>query len=216
MYTRSVSISSFTYRSGELPAPVNARERSRVETRRRLLHEGQRLFALQGVGKTRTADIARAAGVAVGTLYLHFSDKRGLLRAILFEGIEELLEPLHALAAAPPATPSEAVSLHTRIMVEFAAKRRDFCRVLFDPESVQLEVSPEIIAYLVSMHEQRLRESIARGLLSESIHPAVTAHAVVGMLVKVLDWWTSNPGTLTQEELIENLTRLRVSGISPD
>ena len=194
---------------------MNARERSRVETRRRLIEEGLRLFAAQGISHTRTADIAQAAGVAVGTLYLHFKDKRGLLRGILFEGVAELMAPLQALAAAPPDNVTEMVRQHTAVMVNFAAQRRDICRVLFDPESVKLNVSPEIIDYLVNMHEHRLHESMARGLLPESINPPVAARAIVGMLVKVLDWWTANPDTITPEQLIEDLTRLRVSGICP-
>jgi len=46
---------------------MNARERSRVETRRRLIEKGTELFAENGVAETRALDIAQAAGVAHST-----------------------------------------------------------------------------------------------------------------------------------------------------
>ena len=171
------------------------------------------LFARNGVANTRATDVAEAAGVAVGTLYVHFGDKCGLLREILFAGIEDLLEPLHRLAAAPPEDVAEAVRVHCTLMVDFAEARQGFCRVLFDPESVRLNVSPEILEYLVNMHERRLREGLERGIFPADLDARVAAHAVVGMLVKVLDWWTHNPAAASREAMIDTLTRLRVSGV---
>ncbi|HOZ47211.1 MAG TPA: TetR/AcrR family transcriptional regulator [Candidatus Hydrogenedentes bacterium] len=194
---------------------LNARERSRVETRHRLLSMGQELFAEKGVADTRAADVAKAAGVAVGTLYLHFGDKRGLLRAILFEGIEELLSSLRALSDHPPADLREALRIHSEIMVRFAEEHRALCRILFDPESVRTQVSTEINAYLVSMQEKRLRESIASGLVRRDLDPVVVAHAFVGMFVQVLDWWTRDPGRADRGVVVETLTRLRIAALHP-
>ena len=42
---------------------LNARDRSRIETRRRLLETGMDLFARQGVAATRASDVAAEAGV---------------------------------------------------------------------------------------------------------------------------------------------------------
>lgn len=186
-----------------------------METHRRLLETGRTLFAAQGVGNTRATDIAQKAGVAVGTLYLHFGDKRGLLRAILFAGIEELLAPLHKLPVNPPGEMAASIRAHTRIMVDFAGQHRDLCRVLFDPESQRLDVNPEIMNYLVAMHEKRLIEAMEHGRVPVGLNPRITAHAVVGMLVKVLDAWTRDPSWADRDALVDTVTRLRVSGIQP-
>jgi len=214
MYIDSVNISPFTKElgCGEYTM-TNARERSRIETRRRLIEKGTELFAQQGVSETRATDIARAAGVAVGTLYLHFKDKHDLLRHILFEGLEELLASLRELNENPPPRIEDAVRRHTEIMVRFAEERPMLCRVLFDPESVRTNVSTEISEYLASMQEKRLREAIAQGLSPQSMNPPVAAQAVVGMFVRVLDWWTRNPDQATREALVETLTRFRLSGL---
>jgi|LFEF01.1.fsa_nt_gb AcrR family transcriptional regulator len=50
--------------------------------REAILAAGERLFAGQGYAGTTMAEIASAAGVAVGTLYRLFPDKRALLEAL--------------------------------------------------------------------------------------------------------------------------------------
>ncbi len=192
---------------------MNARERSRTETRRRLIEKGTELFSDQGVANTRASDIAYAAGVAVGTLYLHFGDKSGLLRTILFEGVEELLISLRTLAEAPPEALPQGVHKYTEIMVGFAEEHPMLCRILFDPECMRTKVSTEIHEYLISMQEKRLREGIAQGLFSPALEPTVAAHAIVGMFVRVLDWWTRNYDKASREAVIETLTLIRFSGI---
>jgi AcrR family transcriptional regulator len=177
------------------------------------MDKGAELFATGGVADTRAADIARAAGVAVGTLYLHFKDKHDLLRAILFEGVEELLASLRELTDHPPPQAAEAVRRHSEIMVRFAEERPMLCRMLFDPEAVRTNVSTEINEYLASMQEKRLREGMEKGLIPGDLEPRVAALAVVGMFTQVLDWWTRNPGVIPREVVVDTLTRLRLSGL---
>lgn len=190
----------------------NARERSRIETRKRLMEKGAELFAERGFANTRATDVAKAAGVAVGTLYLHFGDKRALLRAILFEGVEGLLNSLRRLAENPPEDLSEAVQKQSELMVQFAEDNPRMGRLLFDPESVRSRVSTEFSDYLVSMQEKRLRARMAAGQVSPELDPVVASHALVGMYMQVLDWWTRNPGGATREAVVDTLTRLRLSG----
>ena len=59
-----------------------AAARSRRETRRRLVEAGTELFAREGLHGATSAQIARRAGVAAGTFYLHFRDKQDLFREI--------------------------------------------------------------------------------------------------------------------------------------
>ena len=189
---------------------MNARERSRIETRKRLIEKGGMLFSKFGVADTRATDIAREAGVAVGTLYLHFENKQGLLRAILQDGAEELLASFRALAQNPSSDIVEAVRAHTEVMVSFAEKCPSFCHILFDPESVRTNVSAEISNYLISMQELRLRAEMEKGLIKSDVDPSVAAHAIVGMISGVLNWLTRSPGQASHETIVNTLTRLRL------
>src|SRR4051812_23193775 len=67
--------------------PVTRLER-REDTRRRLLVVARELFASRGWEGTHLRDVAAAANVASGTIFVHFSDKRDLLPACLFDALE--------------------------------------------------------------------------------------------------------------------------------
>jgi AcrR family transcriptional regulator len=56
-------------------------------------------FCTRGFAATRLDDVARRAGVAKGTIYLHFDDKEALFREI----VGTMLVPLVASLEAPPA-----------------------------------------------------------------------------------------------------------------
>lgn len=88
--------------------PVRSRGPSPAKTartREAILGAGLDLFLGQGFDGTRMADVAARAGIAKGTLYLHFADK-----AALFEGVlrEVIAGPLAGLTEDAPA-PGERV-----------------------------------------------------------------------------------------------------------
>src|SRR5258708_39029779 len=60
----------------EKAAPALRAERRKSASRARLLAAARRLFTKRGYHATRPQDIARAADVGHGTVYLHFADKR--------------------------------------------------------------------------------------------------------------------------------------------
>lgn len=192
---------------------MNARERSKIETRRRLMAAGTALFADRSIANTPSAALAEAAGVAVGTLYLHFKDKEGLARAILMEGLEELLGQLHAAAGDASMEVGEAVRLQTEIMIRFAQERPGLCRILFDPEAVRWRISTEIMDRVVAIQERRFLDQAAAGLLDAAVSPRVAARAVVGMLLFSLNWWIIHPDEADAETLAATLNRIRLSGV---
>jgi AcrR family transcriptional regulator len=59
------------------------REQRAVETKAALVRVATELFVAHGWAATGMRDVARAAGVAVETLYSHFSSKRALLDAVV-------------------------------------------------------------------------------------------------------------------------------------
>ena len=58
--------------------PESLRDDAR-DKRRAIIEAARTLFAKQGYEETTIAEIARAAGVAVGTVYLYFQNKRQIL-----------------------------------------------------------------------------------------------------------------------------------------
>ena len=73
-----------------------------AQTRERLLAAAADVFARNGYGGTRVAEIASAAGVSNGALYAHFGSKAELLAAALREhGPQSLAQTLGARQGRP-------------------------------------------------------------------------------------------------------------------
>jgi AcrR family transcriptional regulator len=60
------------------------RQEQARETRQRIIQAAHDLFLSQGYGSTTIADIARAAGIAVETVYSAFRNKHTLLRQVWY------------------------------------------------------------------------------------------------------------------------------------
>src|SRR6266705_4781259 len=79
-------------------ATVQAREQ-RNDKRARILDAAVKVFAERGYFSSTVAEIARAAGVADGTIYLYFKSKDDLLLRLFDEKMTDLLgEAREALA----------------------------------------------------------------------------------------------------------------------
>ncbi len=73
---------------------VRLRERFRQETAAAVLSAAEEVFAEKGLHGASMADIAKRAGLAVGTLYNHFADRESLLSALVDMRKRELLEAI--------------------------------------------------------------------------------------------------------------------------
>lgn len=67
----------------ETKSEVNQRKKTVEQRRQDILEASLRIFAKKGYNGSTTAEIARAAGVAEGTIFRHFATKKDLLIAVL-------------------------------------------------------------------------------------------------------------------------------------
>lgn len=188
--------------------PAGAAARSRAETRRRLIESATELFARHGLPRTTTTQIARAAGVAAGTFYLHFPDKHALFREIAFAALAGLRATL--AAANEGAGPDPIAQLRARMetIVAFADAQRDLVRIVFGRGQEAGEIGAELADELFPGVESRLRDRIGEGHLDSALHPAVAAQALVASWIRVVAWWAEDPTRAPREAVVETLVRL--------
>jgi AcrR family transcriptional regulator len=72
----------------------NSSPPAEAQTRTRILSAALRLFASQGFDATTTRDLAQQAGVAEGTLFRHFPNKKAILIEVATNGWVEILTDL--------------------------------------------------------------------------------------------------------------------------
>ena len=75
------------------------RQIEKKQTRDRLIRSAMELYARNGFMATTTADVARAAHVAHGTVFLHFSTQEELISTVIEKFGREVSLRMHELAA---------------------------------------------------------------------------------------------------------------------
>jgi AcrR family transcriptional regulator len=111
--------------------PVAGRTRKDVVTEFReaeILEAARRVFARRGFAESSMEDIAHAAGVAKGTLYLYYDSKRELYRAALRAGLLQLSKAVdEAIARAPNL--GARLEAYVTTKVAYFDEHRDFFRI---------------------------------------------------------------------------------------
>ena len=82
----------------EAAAPVSSRAARAAERRAAIMDAAMEEFIARGFAATRLDDIARRAGVAKGTIYLHFMDKESMFEEL----VRTVIVPVVARLTAPP------------------------------------------------------------------------------------------------------------------
>lgn len=156
-----------------------------------ILEAALTVFTERGLAGARMEDIAAAAGISKGTLYLYFSGKEELFQEAIREKVAQTLEGL--ASAAPPGEPVqrltrfvEAYWTHLR-RPQFASLYRLIMAELHQfPHLVRFyadEVSGRTIALLTEL----IREGVESGHFRDG-DPQVTARMIVGLLVQHAVW----------------------------
>ena len=192
----------------------SAAERSRNQTRSRLLAAGRSLFAERGLHGVTTHDLAERAGVAAGTFYLHFRDKRELLRVIAGETISLLRDRLERATRAARGS-REGVPTFSEALLAFAEEHRESVRILFSRDGDAAELQADVLSELAGSLAEARRQRIATGELSAELDPDVLSQALVGMLARVVAWWVEDPRRAPRETVARTLTRIQLSGTHP-
>jgi len=93
-----------------------------------ILSAARAVFATKGFSESTVDDIAAAAGIAKGTVYLYFSSKRDIYLAALKQGLLELQERTRQSMQAVVGIQAKIHAfIHTRL--EYAEVNRDFIRI---------------------------------------------------------------------------------------
>ena len=195
--------------------PLNLRERSKMETRTKLMNAGYELFLDKGFLKPAIAEIAERAEVSVGSFYTHFSDKENLLECI-WQGIQDELQSLVPLIAVPRTdnTPG-AIETRVRMVVEtglnFIEAHEAGFRFWCSGEIAASRVGRNNLELLVAWFEERARAQIEQGIFATQMHPSVCARVIAGMWSTIPIWWLDNREQVPREEVVENMVRFHLT-----
>jgi AcrR family transcriptional regulator len=104
------------------PTPANRPMRADAQRNYASLLNTARVAVSERGADIVLEDIARSAGVAIGTLYRHFPTRQDLLEAVFLDEINELRAQAEELASAP--VPFDALMSWLSLQMDFAARGR--------------------------------------------------------------------------------------------
>ncbi|WP_030231154.1 TetR/AcrR family transcriptional regulator [Streptomyces sp. NRRL S-350] len=166
-----------------------------ARNRARLLDVATEVFTVRGVG-VPTEEIARAAGVGVGTLFRHFPTKEALLEAVMVRRLETIAARTAELAAGTE--PGQAFFDCFRMVVEQSAGKQEFTRALAEA-GVDVHASLHRSGELM---RSRLSTLLAAAQRVGAVRPELGLPELIALLVGV--------GTATEQLTADPQARERI------
>ena len=166
-----------------------ARQAGAAARREAILAAAFEEFSAKGFAAARLDDVAKRAGVAKGTIYLHFKDKESLFRELIRAEMTPVAGALEAAFAAD--LPLRAIvdrAMDVFVREIYNTRRRQVMRLIIT-EGPRFPVLAEfyyreVLARIIRAVRARLRRAVARGELADDTlvrfpqlfgAPAVTA-----------------------------------------
>lgn len=111
---------------------MSLRQQQKANTRSKIKEIAKQAFLSQGIEATSTRYLSGQAGIAVGTLFVHFPDKLSLVKDIFFDEMDVALRAA-ALAQKACASPIEYLLQTAQMLFDFYDAYAEFTQqVLLD------------------------------------------------------------------------------------
>jgi TetR/AcrR family fatty acid metabolism transcriptional regulator len=202
-----------------MPESEKSRELSaREQKRQRILRAAIEVFASKGYFAARMTDVAEAARVADGTLYLYFEGKEHLLMSIfdnvLGRFIERLDEEISGIE-----DPAERLGVMVRLHLETLGRDHSLAHVL----QIETRHSRRFMSLFtrgkLGEYLNRVRDIITEGqdlgVFRGDISPGLATNLVFGAVDEIVTSWllADRPGDLLRHH--RSLVRMLTDGIAP-
>jgi AcrR family transcriptional regulator len=141
----------------------------------------------RGLSSTTVADVAHAAGVAKGTVYLYFDSKEALLAGLRARHLARFVAAVDASVSTGRSGPATRLDRFVDGLFEFSARHRELHQVLFH-EAGYREV--DAFAEVRGVLERLIADGSATGVFHVRDARAAASfvlHGVHGVLLDVLD-----------------------------
>jgi TetR/AcrR family fatty acid metabolism transcriptional regulator len=167
------------------------------DKRDRILKAAIKVFAKNGFYATRVSEIAKAAGVADGTIYLYFKNKDDVLITIFEDGINRLLVILREVAESDEPFETRITRI-IELQLGLLEDQRDLAEVI----TVNLRQSSRLLKqYATPLFMQYIdviagvvREGQEEGAFRKDLNPRVVARSLFGALDAILLTWALGEG----------------------
>ena len=181
----------------------------KAERRQQLLLVARDVFAKRGYHAAKIDDIVTAAGVARGTFYLYFDDKRAIFEEIVDRTIARLgMTILRVDPQDPSRSVGEQVKENIRRIVAMLLEDRATTKILLsDALGVDPSFDRKLLSFydeIVNLLEGSIRDGQALGVVATG-DPRLYAYLTVGALKEILFQIVQRGAEYAEEDLVEHI-----------
>jgi len=162
------------------------------DKRTRILEAAVSVFADRGFFQSRVSDVADAAGVAGGTIYLYFKSKDDLLISLFEDKMEHIIRHVNE-ALGEVETAPEKLMIFVQKHLQMVELHPELAEVLIvelrQSSKFMREYKPVKFAQYLDVIEQIVREGIASGVFRTDLRPRLAKRIIFGALEEVSATW---------------------------
>jgi TetR/AcrR family fatty acid metabolism transcriptional regulator len=189
-----------------------------VSKRDAILRAAIDVFAERGYFNAQVADVARAAGVAAGTVYLYFKSKDDLLVSIFERSMREGLTDSRAAVADLPDPPERLRRLARGHLARLGNDRN--LAIVFQVELRQStkfmeRFSSTLLRDYLGLIRQAIADGQRDGLFRADIKPTAAAKMLFGALDEMATNWILSRRRYSLEAEADDVVDLFINGARP-
>jgi AcrR family transcriptional regulator len=200
----------------ELAETVEAEKQAPDMVRAAIIAAGMRVFAKEGVFRAKIMDIAKEAGISVGEFYNHFSGKENLFLEIAEDYVMRFRQEEKSLAGESDML--EQLKKSIPISFKHIVQNRELFSLILE-ESLLDDITYESkIRHLQDLITSDLVRLLDRGRREGTLKvsdPTVIANALMGMVVRVANYWLENPKKKAAEDVMKDIVDFVVAALKP-
>jgi len=208
----------------EIESTRGPKFRRRAEARPdEVLDAAMALFIEKGFASTRVEDIARAAGLSKGTVYLYFPSKEALLEALVRRAIVPIADTALSALRDYEGDPRIVMNMVLKMLAGrlsdpkiIAMPKLIFREVIGFPELARM-YRREVLDRVIPAMEALIRRGIEQGYLRQ-VDPNLTIRSIIGPLmlhVAMAEIFGIMPeGGLHMDQLVDNHLTILFDGLS--
>ena len=185
------------------------------DKRRQILDAALRVFAKKGYYKARVTEIARAAGIADGTVYLYFDSKQDIIVSVFSDVVKRHLENARQ-EIARASTPREKLLAIARHHLTALSESRDVALV-FQTELRQstllMRVNSQELGGYFALLSALVEAGQKAGDFRDDIPKGVVVQSFFGALDEMVTAWLLSENHYNLVDLAEPMTDLFLGGL---
>jgi len=188
-----------------------------ADKRSAILRAATRVFARNGYFNSKVADIARAADVADGTVYLYFKSKEGILHSIFDQNMAEAIAAGRKLIA-KLGDPREKLRRIAALHLERLGADRDLA-VVFQVElrgstKFMEEFSATAFAEYLGMLRSTFEEGQRAGVFRKELNAKLVSKILFGALDEMATNWIISKRSYKLEPMADVVMDVFLNGVS--